>query len=76
MHGRRQTGCPFSEAQFQTLKYRPDFPNRFPTRAAARRFLRRFCVWYNTEHHHSGLGWVTPAAIHQGDVVAIQNRRV
>ena len=66
---------PFSEAQFKTLKYRPDFPDRFPSLAAARRFLRRFFAWYNTEHRHSGLGWMTPATVHHGEVAAVQTHR-
>ena len=51
---------PFSEAQFKTLKYRPDFPERFASLQHAREFLRAFFVWYNTEHHHSGLALLTP----------------
>ena len=52
---------PFSEAQFKTLKYRPDFPDRFGAIQDARAFCRDFFPWYNTEHHHSGLGLLTPA---------------
>jgi putative transposase len=66
---------PFSEAQFKTLKYRPDFPDRFPSLAAARRFLRRFFAWYNREHRHSGLGWMTPATVHHGEVAAVRGQR-
>lgn len=42
---------------------------------AALRFLRRLFAWYNTEHRHSGLGWMTPATVHPGDVAAVQARR-
>src|SRR5664280_3830759 len=47
---------PFSEAQFKTLKYRPDFPARFATIEAARAHCETFFPWYNDEHRHSGLG--------------------
>ena len=52
---------PFSEAQFKTLKYRPDFPARFGSIQDARAHCHVFFPWYNTEHHHSGLGLLTPA---------------
>ena len=66
---------PYSEAQFKTLKYRPDFPDRFPSLAAARRWLRRFFHWYHTEHRHSGLGWLPPAVVHRGEGPAVQRQR-
>src|SRR5204862_2262899 len=47
---------PFSEAQFKTLKYRPDFPDRFDSIEAARLLGRTFFAWYYDEHHHSGRG--------------------
>ena len=52
---------PFSEAQFKTLKYRPDFPERFGSIQDARAYCHGFFAWYNTEHHHGGLGLLTPA---------------
>ena len=52
---------PFSEAQFKTLKYRPEFPERFGSIQDARAHCHVFFPWYNTEHHHSGLGLLTPA---------------
>lgn len=55
---------PYSEAQFKTLKYRPDFPERFGCIEDARGFLRDFFHWYNNEHHHSGIGLLTPADVH------------
>ena len=55
---------PFSESQFKTLKYRPDFPERFGSIQDARAFCRPFFGWYNTEHHHSGLGLLTPEVVH------------
>jgi putative transposase len=57
---------PFSEAQFKTLKYRPEFPDRFGAIMEARGFCQTFFPWYNTEHHHAGLGLLTPADIHFG----------
>jgi len=57
---------PFSEAQFKTLKYRPEFPDRFGSQADARGFCRRFFPWYNDDHRHSGLGYHTPADVHYG----------
>lgn len=67
---------PFSEAQFKTLKYRPDFPERFDVIEQARTHLRGFFAWYNDEHRHSGIGFMTPAAVHFGRSRAIdENRR-
>lgn len=57
---------PFSEAQFKTLKYRPEFPDRFGSIVDARGFCQGFFPWYNTEHHHSGIGLLTPADVHLG----------
>ena len=54
---------PFSEAQFKTLKYRPAFPERFGSLQDARAHCHVFFPWYNIEHHHSGLGLLTPAAV-------------
>jgi putative transposase len=57
---------PFSEAQFKTLKYRPDFPAHFASREHARNHCADFFPWYNTEHHHVGLGLLTPHDVHHG----------
>ena len=57
---------PFSEAQFKTLKYRPDFPARFGSLEDARSFCRNFFPWYNTQHRHAGIGFFTPEAVHTG----------
>ncbi len=55
---------PYSEAQFKTLKYRPEFPARFGTLGQAREFCRQFFDWYNREHRHSGIGLHTPEDVH------------
>ena len=57
---------PYSEAQFKTLKYRPDFPDRFGSLEDARAFCQGFFTWYNTDHHHSGIGLMTPQVVHYG----------
>jgi putative transposase len=57
---------PFSEAHFKTLKYRPDFPERFASLEHARAFLRDFFAWYNTQHHHDALALLTPHDVHHG----------
>jgi putative transposase len=55
---------PYSEAQFKTLKYRPDYPQRFGCQQDARRWAKDFFAWYNYEHHHTALGLLTPADVH------------
>jgi putative transposase len=67
-HGRPHVSNdnPFPEAQFKTLKYRPTFPGRFGSIQDARAHAHVFFPWYNTEHHHTGLGLLTPADVHHG----------
>jgi putative transposase len=57
---------PYSESQFKTMKYRPEFPERFGCYQDAHRFCAEFFPWYNHEHHHSGLGYLTPYEVHYG----------
>jgi putative transposase len=57
---------PFSESQFKTMKYRPEFPDRFASYEAGRAFCLEFFPWYNDEHYHSGLKMLTPASVHFG----------
>ena len=57
---------PFSEAQFKTLKYRPEFPKRFGSQQHARACSGDLIAWYNNEHHHSALGYLTPHDVHHG----------
>jgi putative transposase len=57
---------PFSEAQFKTLKYRPDFPHRFGSIEHAREHCHTFYTWYHRAHRHSGIGFHTPHDVHYG----------
>lgn len=57
---------PFSESQFKTLKYRPEFPSRFGGYDDALSFCRDFFDWYNDEHYHTGIGLLTPSMLHYG----------
>ena len=66
---------PFSESQFKTLKYRPDFPDRFGSVEHARDHSRDFFPWHNTEHHHVGLGLFTPHDVHYGLAEAKRQQR-
>jgi len=66
---------PFSEAQFKTLKYRPDFPDRFDGIEDARRHCKAFFWWYNHEHYHSAIAWHHPADVHYGRVQAVHAAR-
>lgn len=66
---------PFSEAQFKTLKYRPDYPDRFGCQPDARTWAGEFFRWYNYEHHHSAIGLLTPADVHFGRAQTILDQR-
>jgi putative transposase len=66
---------PFSESHFKTLKYQPQFPQRFGCREDARTFCRRFFKWYNQEHHHAGIGLMTPNQVHYGQSDAVYAAR-
>jgi putative transposase len=66
---------PYSEAQFKTLKYRPDYPERFGCQLDARSWAADFFHWYNYEHHHSGIGLLTPADVHFGRAQAVLDQR-
>lgn len=66
---------PYSESQFRTLKYRPGFPDRFGSIEDARGFCQSFFRWYNYEHHHSGLGLMTPAVVHLGNAAELLMQR-
>jgi putative transposase len=57
---------PYSESLFKTLKYGPEFPDRFGSIGEARAFMDTFAQYYNHEHQHTGLGLHTPADVHYG----------
>ena len=69
---------PYSESQFRTLKYRPEFPDRFGCIQDSRAFCQGFFRWYNGEHRHSGLGLLTPAMVHydQTSLILEQRRKI
>jgi len=66
---------PYSESQFKTMKYRPDYPQRFGSIQDARTWARSFCRWYNNDHHHTALGLMTPAVVHHGQAEAVREQR-
>ena len=66
---------PYSEAQFKTMKYRPEFPARFGSIEDARAHCQAFFPWYNTMHRHSGIGYMTPQAVHYGQAPALRDVR-
>ena len=66
---------PFSESHFKTLKYQPEFPKRFGCIQDAKAFCRRFFDWYNQDHHHAGIGLMTPNQVHYGQSDAIYSAR-
>jgi putative transposase len=66
---------PFSEAQFKTLKYCPQFPERFGSLEDGRAFGQDFFPWYNQAHRHSGLGFLTPAVVHFGHAATVRAHR-
>lgn len=69
---------PFSEALYRTLKYRPEYPTKpFESLEHARHWVAEFVAWYNTEHLHSGIGFVAPEERHQGrDLATLRRRKV
>ncbi len=66
---------PFSEAEFRTMKYGPNFPDRFEGYDHARDFCRGFFPWYNDDHRHSGLAYFSPADVHYGRVPELLAQR-
>lgn len=66
---------PFSEAQFKTMKYRPDYPQRFDSQEHALTWARAFFPWYNQQHHHVALGLLTPAMVHLGQAHTVLAQR-
>jgi putative transposase len=69
------TDNPYSESNFKTLKYRPEFPPRFDSIEHARAHCRAFFAWYNHAHRHSGIGLMTPAAVHDSQAQQLYDLR-
>lgn len=76
-HNRPRTSNdnPYSESQFKTMKYMPDYPERFASIGEARAWMEAFVAWYNHEHRHCGIGLHTPASVHYGTAVEVQQAR-
>jgi len=67
---------PYSESVFRTLKYRPEYPEKpFVDIRAARGWVSVFAHWYNHEHRHSGIKFVTPEQRHTGEDIQILSKR-
>jgi len=66
---------PYSESQFRTMKYRPEFPDRFGSIQDSRAFCQQFFQWYNEEHRHSGIALLTPAVVHFGEAQTVLAQR-
>ena len=67
---------PYSESLFRTLKYRPVYPYKgFADIEAARKWVYEFVIWYNKEHRHSGLNFITPDERHEGAGLEVMKRR-
>lgn len=66
---------PYSESQFRTLKYQPEFPNRFRRFERAREFIRTIVAWYSQEHHHEGIKLLTPSVVHWGKAEKVWTAR-
>jgi putative transposase len=66
---------PYSESHFRTMKYRPEFPDRFGCIQDSRAFCQQFFQWYNEDHRHSGIGMLTPAVVHFGEASAVLAHR-
>lgn len=66
---------PFIESAFSTVKRAPEYPGRFLDVEKAAEYFQRYFTWYNTEHYHSGIGYVTPGEAHRGLMAEILERR-
>ena len=66
---------PFSESLFKTCKYQPQFPERFGSLQDAKAFCRAFFDWYNRDHHHHGIGLMTPNQVHFGQADLVHAER-
>ena len=65
----------YSEAGFKTMKYSVAFPGRFDSAVSVTEFCKGYFHWYNNQHHHSGIVYMTPAQVHYGEVEAVTAQR-
>lgn len=66
---------PYSESQFKTMKYQPDYPSNFGSQVDARTWAQPFFDWYNNDHHHSGVALLTPSDVHYHRAEAVLQKR-
>jgi len=66
---------PYSESQFKTLKYQPEYPDRFGCHEDAHGYCTSFFEWYNNDHYHSGVGMFTPTSVHYGEASKLLKKR-
>ena len=66
---------PMSESQFRTLKYQPDYPERFQSVAHAQQWCEEYFKWYSHEHHHVGLAGFTPSQVFTGEYKQVAAHR-
>ena len=66
---------PYSESQFKTMKYQPDYPSNFGSQVDARAWAQPFFDWYNNDHHHSGVALLTPSDVHYHRADAVLQKR-
>lgn len=69
------TDNPYSESQFKTMKYQPDYPEEFESFAHAQGWARAFFQWYNEEHYHTGLALLTPVMVHYEQAEDVQKQQ-
>jgi putative transposase len=67
---------PFSESEFRTMKYRPNYPGTFDTIEDARAFMAQYVPWYNQSHKHSGIALFSPGEVHDGTWRSLWARHV
>lgn len=66
---------PYSESQFKTQKYQPDYPGRFNNMAHAQQWCEEYFGWYNFKHHHSGLAGFTPEQVFTGGYLEVAKQK-
>jgi transposase InsO family protein len=66
---------PFSESEFRTMKYRPNYPAVFSDLDQARAYIEGYVPWYNHHHKHSGIALFSPAEVHDGSWLELWHHR-